>query len=119
MFIIKIILFDSVSVLFCVFHICFGARSSGKIVSLSNFPTGKKFRADSRCSCYASNVNVVFSLFNERECMEKESIESSPNKNKSTLVVYVAVSADQNGQFHRFERFYVSLAICYPVSATL
>ena len=53
-------------------------------------------------------MNVVFSLFNKRECIEKGSIESSPNKNKSTLVVYVAVSADQNGQFDRFERFYVS-----------
>ena len=47
--------------------------------------------------------------------MEKGSIESSPNKNKSTLVVYVVVSAD----FDRFERFYVPLAICYPVSAAL
>ena len=35
--------------------------------------------------------------------MEKGSIESTPNKNKSTLVVYVVVSAD----FDRFERFYV------------
>ena len=47
--------------------------------------------------------------------MEKGSIESSPNKNKSTFVVYVVVSAD----FDRFERFYVPLAICYPVSAAL
>ena len=45
--------------------------------------------------------------------MEKGSIESSPNKNKSTLVVYLVVSADQNGQFDRFERFCVPLAICY------
>jgi len=44
-------------------------------VRLFNLP----FRADSRCSCHASNVNVVFSLVNERECMEKGSIESSPN----------------------------------------
>ena len=51
--------------------------------------------------------------------MEKGSIESSPNKNKSTLVVYLVFSADQNGQFDRFERFYVPLAICYPVSAAL
>ena len=36
--------------------------------------------------------------------MEKGSIESSPNKNKSTIVVYLVVSADQNGQFDRFER---------------
>ena len=42
MFIIKIILFKSVSVLFCVFHISFGARSYGKIVSLFNLPTGEK-----------------------------------------------------------------------------
>ena len=42
MFIIKIILFESVSVLFCVFHICFGTWSSGKIVRLFNLPTGKK-----------------------------------------------------------------------------
>ena len=62
-------------------------------------------------------MNVVFSFFNERECMEKGSIESSPNKNKSTLVVYSVFSADQNGQFDRFERFYVPLPICYPVSA--
>ena len=75
MFIIKIILFESVSVLFCVFHISFRARSYGKIVRLFNLP----FRADSGCSCHASNVDVVFSLFNERECMEKGSIESSPN----------------------------------------
>ena len=60
-------------------------------------------------------MNTVFSLFNERECMKKGSIESSPNKNKSSLVVYVVVSAD----FDRFERFYVPLAICYPVSAAL
>ena len=41
MFIIKILLFESVSVLFCVFHISFGARSYGKIVRF-NLPTGKK-----------------------------------------------------------------------------
>ena len=34
MFIIKIILFESVSVLFCVCHISFGARSYGKVVRL-------------------------------------------------------------------------------------
>ena len=39
MFIMKIVLFESVSVLFCVFHISFGARSYGKIVRLS---TGEK-----------------------------------------------------------------------------
>ena len=39
--------------------------------------------------------------------MEKGSIESSSNKNKSTLVVYLVVSADQNGQLDRFERFCV------------
>ena len=60
-------------------------------------------------------MNTVFSLFNERECMKKGSIESSPNKNKSSLVVYVVVSAD----FDQFEGFYVPLAICYPVSAAL
>ena len=42
MFIIKIILFESVSVLFCVFHISFGARSYWKIVRLFNFSTGEK-----------------------------------------------------------------------------
>ena len=42
MFITKIILFESVSVIFCVFHISFGARSYGKIVRLFNLPTGKK-----------------------------------------------------------------------------
>ena len=42
MFIIKIILFESVSVLFCVFHISFGARSYGKIVRFFNLPTGIK-----------------------------------------------------------------------------
>ena len=42
MFIIKIILFESVSVIFCVFHISFGARSYGKIVRMFNSPTGKK-----------------------------------------------------------------------------
>ena len=47
--------------------------------------------------------------------MDKGLIESSPNKIKSTLVVYVVVSA----VFDRFERFYVPLAICYPVSAAL
>ena len=67
MFIIKIILFESVSVLFCVFDISFGARSYGKIARLFNLSTGEK------------KVNVVFSLFYERECMEKESIESSLN----------------------------------------
>ena len=41
-FIIKIILFESVSVLFCVFHIRFGARSNGKIVRLFNLSTGEK-----------------------------------------------------------------------------
>ena len=46
-------------------------------------------------------MNVVFSLFNERECMEKGSIKSSPNKNKSTVVVYMVVSADQNDHFDR------------------
>ena len=71
MFIIKIILFESVCLInFCVFHISFGARSYVKIARLFNLPTGKKFRADSRCSCHASNVNVVFDHFNERECME-------------------------------------------------
>ena len=79
---------------------------------LFDLPTGKK---NSGLTPGASKVNVVFSLFNERECMEKGSIESSPNKNKSTFVVYVVVSAD----FDRFERFYVPLAICYPVSAAL
>ena len=33
--------------------------------------------------------------------MEKGSVKSSPNKNKSTLVAYVVVSADQNGHFDR------------------
>ena len=42
MFMIKIILFESVSVLFCVFHIRFRARSYAKIVRLFNLPTGKK-----------------------------------------------------------------------------
>ena len=42
MFMIKIILFESVSVLLCVFHISFRARSYGKIVRLFNLPTGKK-----------------------------------------------------------------------------
>ena len=37
-----IILLESVSVLFCVFHISFRARSYGKIVRLFNLPTGKK-----------------------------------------------------------------------------
>ena len=73
----KIILFESISVLFCVFQTSFGAQSYGKIVRLFNLP----FRDDSSCSCQALNVNVVFSLFlfHERECMEKRSIESSPN----------------------------------------
>lgn len=35
------------------------------------------------------------------------------------LSFYLVFSADQNGQFDRFERFYVPLAICYPVSAAL
>ena len=74
-FITNIILFESVSVLFCVFHVSLRARSYGKIARLFNLP----FRADSRCSRHASNVNVVFSLFNERECTEKGSIGSSPN----------------------------------------
>jgi len=52
--------------------------------------------------------------------MEIGLIESSPNKRKSTSVVYVVVvSAAQNGQFDRFKRFCVPLAICYPVSAAL
>ena len=42
MFMIKIILFESVSVLLCIFHISFRARSYGKIVRLFNLPTGKK-----------------------------------------------------------------------------
>ena len=42
MFIIKIILFESISVLFCIFHISFGARSYGKIVRLFNLSTGEK-----------------------------------------------------------------------------
>ena len=42
MFIIKIILFESVSVLFCVFHISFGARSYGKAVRLFNLSSGEK-----------------------------------------------------------------------------
>ena len=42
MFIIKIILFESASVLFCEFQISFGTRSDGKIVRLFNLPTGKK-----------------------------------------------------------------------------
>ena len=41
-FMIKIILFEGVSVLFCVFHIILRARSYGKIVRLFNLPTGKK-----------------------------------------------------------------------------
>ena len=44
MFMIKITLFESVSVLFCVFHISFGTRSHGKIVRLFNLPTGKKIQ---------------------------------------------------------------------------
>ena len=44
MFMIKIILFESVSVLLCVFHISFRARSYGKIVRLFNLPTGKKIQ---------------------------------------------------------------------------
>ena len=51
--------------------------------------------------------------------MEIGSIELSPNKLKSTSVVYLVVSAAQNGQFDRFVRFCVALAICYPVSAAL
>ena len=42
MFMIKIILFESVSVLLCVFHISFRAWSCRKIVRLFNLPTGKK-----------------------------------------------------------------------------
>ena len=45
-------------------------------------------------------MNVVFSLFNERECMEKGSIEPIPNTVPSILVVYLVFSADQNGQFN-------------------
>ena len=73
MFMIKIILFESVSVLFCVFHISFGTRSFGKIVRLFNLPTGKKNSGltPGAVNCQASNVNVVFSLFNEREYMGK------------------------------------------------
>ena len=41
-FIIKIILFESDFVLFCAFHISFGARSYGKIVTSFNVLTGKK-----------------------------------------------------------------------------
>ena len=42
MFTIKIILFESVSVLFCVFHISFGVRSYVKIVMLFSLSTGEK-----------------------------------------------------------------------------
>ena len=42
MVIIKIILFESGSVLFCVFHISYGAQSYGKIVRLFNLSTGEK-----------------------------------------------------------------------------
>ena len=42
MFIRKITLVESISVLFCVYHISFGARSCGKKVRMFNFPIGKK-----------------------------------------------------------------------------
>jgi len=41
--------------------------------------------------------------------MEIGLIKSSPNKHKSTSVVYLVVSAAQNGQFDRFERFCIPL----------
>jgi len=44
---------------------------NSEVVLLNFFHRREKFRADSRCSCHESNVNVVFSLFNKRECMEK------------------------------------------------
>ena len=47
------------------------------------------------------------------------SIEWSQHNRKSTSVVWLVVSADQNGQFDWVERFCVPLAICYPASEAL
>ena len=60
--------------------------------------------------------------------MEIGSIGSSPNERKSTSVVYLVVSAAQNGQFDWFERFCVLLPnlrsfvinnFCYQTSESL
>ena len=87
-FIVKIILFESVSVLFCVFHTSFGTRSYGKIVRLFNWSTGEK---NSALTPGIVNINyapgavvthqtwMLFLASSMRQCMEKGSIESSPN----------------------------------------
>ena len=66
-----IILLESVSVLFCVFHISFRARSYGKIVRLFNLPTGKK---NSRLTPGAVVTHQTWMLFlasSMREMYEK------------------------------------------------
>ena len=63
-----------------------------------------------------------------KECVEIELIKSSPNKRKSTSVVYLVVSAAQNGQFDWFERLcdllpdlrsFVINNFCYQTSESL
>ena len=118
-FIIKIILFESVCLInFCVFHISFGARSYVKIVRLFNLPTGKKNSGLTPGAVVTHQTWMLFLASSMRENVWKKD-RSSQVQIPSTLVVYLVFSADQNGQFDRFERFCVPLAICYPVSAAL
>ena len=112
-FIMKIILFESVSVLFCVFHISFGARSYGKIVRLFNLSTGEKNSGLTPGAVVTHQTWMLFLASSMRENVWKKD-RSSQVQIPSTLVVYLVFSADQNGQFDRFERFCVPLADLLP-----
>ena len=109
-FIVKIILFESVSVLFCVFHTSFGTRSYGKIVRLFNLSTVEKNSGLTPGAVVTHQTWMLFLASSMRESVWKKD-RSSQVQIPSTLVVYLVFSADQNGQFDRFERFYVPLTI--------
>ena len=121
--IIKIILLESGSVLFCVFHISFGARSYGKIVRLFNLSTGEK---NSGLTPGIVNINyapdavvthqtwMLFLASSMRENVWKKDRSSQVQIPSTLIIVYLVFSADQNGQFDRFERFCVPLADLFP-----
>ncbi|XP_015771994.1 PREDICTED: probable ATP-dependent RNA helicase DHX34 [Acropora digitifera] len=81
--------------LFCISVYSSSSRSRGcnEELSREEFSEFKSILLFYIDFCQKKKVRYcsIYHLFNERECIEKGSIESSPNKNKSTLVVYVAV----------------------------
>ena len=67
-FLIKIILFEKVSVLFCVLQISFGAQSDGKLVRLLNLPTGKKNWGLTSGAVVTHQTWMLFLASSMREC---------------------------------------------------